>query len=55
MGRIRQTIYRRLERVYRHFKLTMVASNLTRMARMLFAVPQETINEAEKQHRWRVS
>lgn len=39
VGRIRQTVYRGLRRVDQHFKLTMVASNLTRMARILFAVP----------------
>ena len=40
VGRIRQTVYRGLRRVDQHFKLTMLASNLSRMARMLFAVPQ---------------
>lgn len=34
VGRIRQTVYRGIRRVDQHFKLTMVASNLTRMARM---------------------
>ena len=40
VGRIRQTAYRGLRRVDQHFKLTMVASNLVRMARILYAVPQ---------------
>jgi len=40
VGRIRQTVYRGIRRVDQHFKLTMTASNLVRMARMLFAVPQ---------------
>ena len=40
VGHIRQTVFRGLERVDQHFKLTMAASNLTRMARILFAVPQ---------------
>ena len=40
VGRIRQTVYRGLRRVDQHFKLTMTASNITRMARMLGAVPQ---------------
>jgi transposase len=40
VGRIRQTVYRGLRRVDQHFKLTITASNLTRMARMLAAVPQ---------------
>ena len=40
VGRIRQTIYRGVRRVDQHFKLTMTASNIVRMARMLGAVPQ---------------
>jgi transposase len=40
VGRIRQTMYRGVKRVDQHFKLTMLASNLTRMARMLTVVPQ---------------
>jgi hypothetical protein len=40
VGQIRQTMYRGLRRVDQHFELTMTASNLTRMARILFAVPQ---------------
>jgi transposase len=40
IGRIRQTVYRGLRRVDQHFKLTMTASNLLRMARILFAEPQ---------------
>jgi transposase len=39
VGRIRQTTYRGIRRVDQHFKLTMTASNLIRMARMLGAVP----------------
>ena len=38
VGRIRQTVYRGIKRVDQHFKLTMVASNLTRMARIMDAV-----------------
>lgn len=40
VGQLRQTMYRGLRKVDQHFKLTMVASNLRRMARILFAVPQ---------------
>jgi len=40
IGRIRQTVYRGIRRVDQHFKLTMTASNLLRMARMPIAVPQ---------------
>ena len=40
VGRIRQTAYRGIKRVDQHFKLTMLASNLTRMARILAAVPE---------------
>lgn len=40
VGRIRQTVYRGLQRVDQHFKLTMTASNLVRIARMPCAVPQ---------------
>ncbi|MFP4899196.1 transposase, partial [Paraburkholderia sp. BR14261] len=40
IGRIRQTVYRGIKRVDQHFMLTMVASNLTRMARMPGVVPQ---------------
>lgn len=43
VGRIRQTAYRGLKRVDQHFKLTMLASNLTRMARMLTVVPQGAV------------
>jgi hypothetical protein len=39
-GRIRQTVYRGLKRVDQHFKLTMTASNIVRMARLLTARPQ---------------
>ncbi|WP_429547961.1 IS5 family transposase [Paraburkholderia youngii] len=38
IGRIRQTVYRGIKRVDQHFKLTMVASNLTRMARIMDAM-----------------
>lgn len=34
VGRIRQTVYRGLRRVDQHFKLTMTASNILRIARM---------------------
>ena len=40
IGRIRQTLYRGIRRVDQQFKLTMTASNIVRMARMLSAVPQ---------------
>lgn len=40
VGGIRQTMYRGIKRVDQHFKLTMTASNLVRIARMPFAVPQ---------------
>jgi len=40
VGRIRQTVYRGLRRVDQHFKLTMIASNLSRMGRIMFAVPR---------------
>ncbi len=39
IGRIRQTVYRGIKRVDQHFKLTMTASNIVRMARILSAVP----------------
>lgn len=39
IGRIRQTVFRGLQRVDQHFKLTMTASNLTRLARMPGVVP----------------
>ena len=41
VGRIRQTVYRGLRRVDQHFKLTMTASNILRIARMLSAAPQK--------------
>ena len=41
VGRIRQTVFRGLQRVDQQFKLTKTTSNLTRMARILFAVPRE--------------
>ena len=40
IGRIRQTVYRGLQRVDQHFKLTMTASNIVRMARLLASAPQ---------------
>ena len=40
VGRIRQTVYRGIKRVDQHFKLTMTASNIVRMARMLSVMPQ---------------
>lgn len=40
VGGIRQTVYRGIRRVDQHFKLTMVASNLTRLARMPGVVSQ---------------
>ena len=40
VGRIRQTMFRGLRRVDQHFKLTMTASNLLRIARIMCAVPQ---------------
>lgn len=40
IGRIRQTVYRGLKRVDQQFKLTMTASNIVRMARLLTAQPQ---------------
>lgn len=35
VGRIRQTVYRGLQRVDQQFKLTMTVSNIVRMARLL--------------------
>ena len=40
VGRIRQTVFRGIKRVDQHFKLTMTASHIVRMARILFAIPQ---------------
>lgn len=40
VGRIRQTVYRGLRRVDQHFKLTMTASNIIRIARILNAAPE---------------
>jgi transposase len=42
VGHIRQTVYRGLRRVDQHFKLTMTASNIIRIARMACVVPQGT-------------
>jgi hypothetical protein len=39
VGRIRQTVFQGLRRVDQHFKLTMLASNLLRMARMPSVTP----------------
>ena len=39
IGHIRQTVYRGLRRVDQHFKLTMTASNIVRMARITSALP----------------
>jgi len=39
VGRIRQTVFRGLQRVDQQFKLTMTASNLMRLARIPSAVP----------------
>lgn len=40
VGRIRQTVCRGMRRVDQHFKLTILASNLTRIAQILAVVPQ---------------
>lgn len=40
VGHIRQTVYRGLQRVDQHFKLTMTASNIVRMARIWTTMPQ---------------
>jgi len=40
VGRIRQTVYRGIKRVDQNFKLTMTASNIIRIARMLTVRPQ---------------
>ena len=39
VGRLRQTVFRGLQRVDQQFKLTMTANNLLRIARMPIAVP----------------
>ena len=39
IGRIRQTMFRGLQRVDQQFKLTMTANNLMRLARIPMAVP----------------
>ncbi len=39
IGHIRQTVFRGLRRVDQHFKLTMTASHILRIARMPCAVP----------------
>jgi transposase len=43
VGRIRQTLYRGLRRVDQHFKLTMTASNIVRIARILCAGPAAAV------------
>jgi hypothetical protein len=43
VGRLRQTVYRGLERVDQYFKLTMIAGKLTRIARILEAVPRGAV------------
>ncbi|WP_074168990.1 transposase [Caballeronia fortuita] len=40
VSRLRQTVYRGIVSVNQHFKLTMLASNLKRMARILTALLQ---------------
>lgn len=40
VGRIRQTVYRGIRRVDQHFKLTMLAGNIVRMARIPIEMPQ---------------
>ena len=40
IGRIRQTVFRGIRRVDQHFKLTMIASNIVRMARIQGVVTQ---------------
>ncbi|SFQ40981.1 IS5 family transposase [Variovorax sp. 770b2] len=42
VGRIRQTVYRGLQRVDQQFKLTMTASHIVRMARIFSSMPQTT-------------
>ena len=43
IGRIRQTVFRGLQRVDQQFKLTMTASNIVRMARILCLGPQAAL------------
>jgi hypothetical protein len=43
VGRIRQTVFRGLQRVDQQFKLTMTASNIVRMARLLCLRPQRAL------------
>jgi transposase len=43
VGGIRQTMYRGIKRVDQHFKLTMTASNIVRMARILVGLPQAAV------------
>ncbi len=40
IGPIRQTLYRGIRKVDQQFKLTMTASNIVRMARILYGAPQ---------------
>lgn len=51
--KIRPMASRGLCRVDHHFKLEMVASNLWRMVRLMFAEPARATNEAEKTRRAR--
>ena len=54
VGRIRQAVYRGFKRVDQHFKLTVTASNIVRMARLPTAVPQQMGTWATKAHgKWR--
>jgi IS5 family transposase len=48
VGRIRQTVYRGLRRVDQHFKLTMLAGNLVRMAKIPIEMPQGVVQWAPK-------
>lgn len=43
VGRIRQTVYRGIRRVDQHFKLTMLASNIVRMAKIPIETPQGAV------------
>jgi transposase len=54
VGRIRQTVYRGLKRVDQHFKLTMTASNIVRMARMLGRPPLGASSALRRRRRLRL-
>ena len=43
VGAMRQTLFRGLRRVDQHFKITMLASNIVRMARMPGVVPASAV------------